>query len=31
MPEIRELKCVSHGDKCTGNVKHAHVFRWVKR
>ncbi|QAX94746.1 hypothetical protein HOV12_gp46 [Streptomyces phage Lilbooboo] len=31
MPEIRELKCVAHGEKCNGNPKHAHIFRWVKR
>ena len=31
MPEIRELKCVAHGEKCNGTPKHAHIFRWVKR
>ncbi|AUG87314.1 hypothetical protein HOS59_gp50 [Streptomyces phage Rowa] len=31
MPEVRELRCKTHGDKCDGNIRHAHVFVWVKR
>lgn len=29
MPEIRKLVCTAHGKACDGNVKHAHIFRWV--
>jgi hypothetical protein len=29
MVEVRKLECVTHGKACRGNVKHAHVFRWV--
>jgi hypothetical protein len=30
MTEARVLKCAAHGEKCNGNPKHAHIFRWVR-
>jgi hypothetical protein len=29
MVEVRKLECVSHGAACNGNIKRAHVFRWI--